>query len=87
MTEVQGVRLQWGSNGWLRPRRLAEEAPAASRGKRSHSRKSPAVSKQYLKIKDFSVVSAEPRRTKHRPAESEAVRGNHQWSFMELSIE
>ncbi|TYS67579.1 hypothetical protein FZC76_13450 [Sutcliffiella horikoshii] len=47
-----------GDSARWRPRRLAEEAPAAPLGKRSHLRKSTAASKQLQKSKNFSEAQA-----------------------------
>ncbi|TYS71250.1 hypothetical protein FZC75_14590 [Sutcliffiella horikoshii] len=56
-----------GDSARWRPRRLAEEAPAAPLGKRSHLLKSTAVSKQRHNSHTFSVASNEVRRLPDRP--------------------
>ncbi|TYS68418.1 hypothetical protein FZC76_11860 [Sutcliffiella horikoshii] len=49
----QKAKTPEGDSARWRPRRLAEEAPAAPLGKRSHLRKSTALSKQLIKSKLF----------------------------------
>jgi hypothetical protein len=52
----QKAKTPEGDSARWRPRRLAEEAPAAPLGKRSHLRKSTAVYIEYLNSKTFSVA-------------------------------
>ncbi|TYS70141.1 hypothetical protein FZC75_16035 [Sutcliffiella horikoshii] len=56
----QKVKTPEGDSARWRPRRLAEEAPAAPLGKRSHLRKGTAALNQISKI--FSTYSNSPVR-------------------------
>ncbi|TYS73821.1 hypothetical protein FZC75_05745 [Sutcliffiella horikoshii] len=80
----QKAKTPEGDSARWRPRRLAEEAPAAPLGKRSHLRKSTAASIQPLKSKNFSIATNGVRSS--RTARRQAKRLERKSTvFMKLS--